>query len=173
MSTRAPFHRVLADDGTFPNSRLPLVVLQRAFPPAAGARAIETAFHANGWGDGWRDGIYPYHHYHSTAHEVLGVYAGKATVQLGGPQGITLEIGPGDVIAIPAGLAHKNLGQTRDFAVVGVYPEGQRWDMNYGKPGERPGADERIARVPLPARDPVHGTGGPLLALWGAASQAA
>jgi uncharacterized protein YjlB len=39
-------------------------------------------------------------------------------------------------------------------------------DMRYGKPGERPAADERIARVGLPRKDPLHGADGPLSALW-------
>jgi len=160
---------VLEDDGTFPNSRLPLVVFRDALTPAGPdpARVVEEAFHANGWGDGWRNGIYPYHHYHSTAHEVLGVYRGSATVQLGGQRGVTLDVHPGDVIVIPAGVAHKNLGQSDDFAVVGAYPDGQRMDMNYGTPGERPAADERIARVALPRKDPVYGAAGPLRRLWG------
>lgn len=160
--------RVLSDDGTFPNSRLPLVVFQRAVALAGRdpARSIEDVSHANGWGGSWRDGIYPYHHYHSTAHEVLGVYRGSARVQLGGPQGLILDVHPGDVIVIPAGVAHKNLGQSEDFAVVGAYPNGQRMDMNHGKPGERPAADQRIARVALPRMDPVHGLAGPLLELW-------
>jgi uncharacterized protein YjlB len=159
---------VLRDDGTFPNSALPLVAFQRAFDPAGGnlARRIEEVFAANGWGGGWRNGIYGFHHYHSSAHEALGVYRGSARVQLGGEQGITVSIAAGDVVVIPAGVAHKNLGASRDFAVVGAYPDGQRLDMNYGKAAERPGADERIAQVALPRMDPVHGAGGPLLGLW-------
>ena len=34
------------------------------------------------------------------------------------------------------------------------------------KPGERPGADERIARVPMPETDPVLGREGGLLDAW-------
>jgi uncharacterized protein YjlB len=161
---------VLRDDGTFPNSVLPLVAFQGAFDLAGGdlAHRIEEVFAANGWGGGWRNGVYGFHHYHSSAHEVLGVYRGSARVQLGGEHGIAVRIAVGDVVVIPAGVAHKNLGASPDFAVVGAYPDGQRWDMNYGKAGERPEADARIARVTLPRMDPVHGAGGPLLGLWGA-----
>jgi len=157
----------LRDDGVFPNSRLPLVVFKQAFTLGDDpAEQIEQAFRANGWRGGWRDGIYGYHHYHSTAHEVLGIYRGTARVRLGGPQGVTLEVHPGDVIVIPAGVAHKNLGQSQGFAVVGAYPDGQQWDLNTGRPDERPAADHRIARVPLPRTDPVAGPAGPLLQLW-------
>jgi uncharacterized protein YjlB len=38
--------------------------------------------------------------------------------------------------------------------------------MQYGKPGERPAADARIARVDMPAADPVLGETGPLVSLW-------
>ena len=159
---------VLRDDGTFPNSVLPLVVFQGAFDLAGGdlAHRIEGVFAANAWGGGWRNGIYGFHHYHSSAHEVLGVYRGSARVLLGGDRGITVRIAAGDVVVIPAGVAHKNLGASVDFAVVGAYPDGQRWDVLYGKAGERPAADARIARVTLPRLDPVHGAGGPLLGLW-------
>jgi uncharacterized protein YjlB len=105
-------------------------------------------------------------HYHSTAHEVLGVYHGSARVQLGGERGVVQEVHPGDVLVIPAGVAHKKLGSTADFGVVGAYPEGQDWDMNYGRLGERPRADSNIARVPLPKADPVCGPDGPLTVHW-------
>ena len=39
-----------------------------------------------------------------------------------------------------------------------VIASGQHPDMCYGKVGERPGADERIAEVPLPSTDPVIGS---------------
>ena len=38
--------------------------------------------------------------------------------------------------------------------------------MNYGKEGERPGADERIAKVKIPRFDPVTGTADPLNKIW-------
>ena len=87
-------------------------------------------------------------------------------MQLGGEQGIVAEISPGDVVIIPAGVSHKNLGSTSDFHVVGAYPTGTSPDMNYGKPGERPRADKTIAALALPAQDPIYGETGPLLSFW-------
>jgi hypothetical protein len=61
-------HR-FAENGTVPNSRLPLVVYRGALPDDGDrAAACEQMFARNGWPDSWRNGIYPFHHYHSTAH---------------------------------------------------------------------------------------------------------
>lgn len=161
--------QLLVDDGTFPNNELlPLLVYKSAIviPDVNPAEAVERVFRDHGWGGSWRNGIYPYHHYHSTAHEVLGIYAGTVTVQLGGPDGLIIVAQKGDVIIIPGGVAHKNLGASDKFRCVGAYPPGQDWDMNYGKPGERPKADQNIARIPLPDTDPVYGSDGPLVKSW-------
>jgi uncharacterized protein YjlB len=162
--------RLLKDDGTFPNhSTLPLAVYQGilVLPQSNPAAMVEALFELNGWHGCWRNGIYGVHHYHSTAHEVLGVYSGSAQVQMGGDHGATLAVGRGDVIVIPAGIAHKNLGSDRDFRVVGAYPRGQLPDMCYGKNGERPRADTNIAGVALPKMDPAYGGSGPLNQHWG------
>lgn len=159
---------VLPDDGAFPNNTLPVVIFKHALEPADKDpdSAFEHTFEANGWGDTWRNGIYDYHHYHSTAHEVLGIARGRVTVHLGGPHGKLFDLEAGDVVVLPAGVSHKNVGQSGDLLVVGAYPKGQEPDMNYGRPGERPKADENIARVPLPDADPLFGQGGPLSAHW-------
>jgi len=158
----------LKDDGTFPNSKLPLLIYRQAvsLPEHDQAALFEQLFADNGWVGMWRNGIYSYHHYHSTAHEVLAVYGGSARVQFGGERGVVHELQTGDVVIIPAGVAHKNLGSSGDLGVVGAYPEGQDWDMNYGRPGERPRADGNIERVPPPKMDPIYGEGGPLLEKW-------
>ena len=156
----------LKDDGTFPNNQqLPLTIYKNAIDVSSGdaANKVEKVFTDNNWGNSWRNGIFSYHHYHSTAHEVLGIYQGSAKVQLGGPEGIILDVEPGDVIIIPAGVAHKNLGSSNDFACVGAYPPGQSYDMNYGKEGERPEADKNITKVPNPETDPVFGKESPFL----------
>jgi uncharacterized protein YjlB len=159
----------LKGDGTFPNNAgLPLLVYQGALAMSQSnpAAIVEDLFESNGWNGSWRNGIYEFHHYHSTAHEVLGVYSGSAKVQLGGENGITLTIRRGDVVIIPAGVAHKNLGADSNFRVVGAYPLGQRPDMCYGKAGERPLADDHIAGLSLPHMDPAYGANGPLKAYW-------
>lgn len=150
------------------NGRLPLIIYRDALrlPEKEPASMVERLLRSNTWGGTWRDGIYTYHHYHSTAHEALAVFLGSAKVQFGGKSGITQSLRAGDVVIIPAGVAHKKLGASHDFAVVGAYPAGQQWDMCYGNAGERPAADENIARVPLPKADPIFGPEGPLMEHW-------
>lgn len=159
---------VLPDDGAFPNNALPILLYKQAIEPPGSdpAAAFERTFEANGWGGAWRNGIYDYHHYHSTAHEVLGIARGRVTVHLGGPNGKVFDLEAGDVAVLPAGVSHKNLDASDDLLVVGAYPAGQEPDMNYGRPGERPRADEKIARVPPPEADPVFGRDGPLIVRW-------
>lgn len=147
------------DDGTFPNSRLPVLLWRNAVP--GGVDAVERAFRDHGWEGTWRNGIFDYHHYHATAHEVLGIGRGSVTVRLGGPDGESVELAAGDIVLLPAGTAHRNLGQSADLVVVGAYPPGQRPDMLRGQPGERPDADRQIARVAPPESNPVTGDPGP------------
>jgi len=164
-------HVTLMPDSNFPNNgRLPLLLYQGAvnLPKQDPAFLFEQLFSSNGWGDSWRNGIYTYHHCHTTAHEVLGVYSGDAKVQLGGPSGIIHHLNAGDVVIIPAGVSHKNIGSESDFGVVGAYPAGQSPDMYMENSPERLQADRNIASVPLPERDPVYGSGGPMTAYWGA-----
>ena len=160
----------LDDDGRFPNSRLPVLLYRDAVPGAApgeeSARRIEELFDRNGWGSSWRNGVFDFQHYHSTAHEALGVFAGTATVQLGGEGGKPCDLARGDVVVIPAGVAHKRLRASADFRVVGAYPGGQSPDMCYGRAGERPAADRRLSAVLLPGQDPVEGARGALGRLW-------
>lgn len=128
-------------------------VLQRATP-----EAFEELFTRNRWPAAWRDGVFPFHHYHSNSHEVLGIYEGEVTVQFGGDEGVALIAQPGDVIILPAGTRHKKLSSRGALGVVGAYPEGSQPDTYRGA--------KKIAEVPLPACDPVHGPRGPLFEHW-------
>lgn len=154
------------DDGVFPNSRLPLVLYGDAVPEPS-AEKIERLFASNGWPPAWRASVFTYHHYHSRSHECLGVAKGRARLQFGGPQGRAFAVKAGDVVVIPAGVAHQRLEASADFLVVGAYPPGQQnWDILKGTAEERPQADANIAAVPLPRTDPVEGPTGALPGLW-------
>ena len=160
----------LKDDGIIPNNpKLPLVVYRGALRPEVKdmAGVFEEIFNKNGWGGSWRNGVYPFPHYHSTAHEVLGCYRGSAKIRFGGECGVILEVRAGDVAILPAGTGHQNLGASFRFGVVGAYPAGQEhYDMCYGKAGERLRADDNINRVPLPGMDPLYGPASPLGQNW-------
>jgi uncharacterized protein YjlB len=162
-------HRLDARE-SFPNNpRLPVLLYRAAFRLVANAKAaelIEKTFVRHGWSAGWRDGVYNYHHYHSTAHEVLGCYAGRGLVQLGGPDGPVVEFARGDALVLPAGAAHKSMDTSKDFSVVGAYAQGRAYDMRRGRADELADAEQRIAEVPLPELDPIYGATGPLKQHW-------
>ncbi len=162
-------HFLFEQNGNFPNnSELPVLLYRNIFEFESGdpAKFIEDVLGANNWGSGWRNGIYNFHHYHSTAHEALGVYSGWAEVQLGGEGSDIVRIEKGDLVVLPAGTAHKRIDSGDGFAVVGVYPDGQNWDMNYGKAKEVQAAKENIPGVALPSKDPVFGENGKIFQHW-------
>ena len=156
------------DDGIFPNSSLPLLFYRHAITTEAKdpASIFEERFAENDWTNSWRNGVYSFSHYHSTSHEVLGVYSGTAILRVGGDRGKNIEVRAGDVIVIPAGVAHQNIGASHDFGVVGAYPDGHEWDLLRGLPGERPKADHNIAALPVPQNDPIYGAEGRLRRIW-------
>lgn len=158
----------LKDDGIFPNSSLPVLyypgvlLLPGLFP----AGEVKDMFSHNDWKNNWQAGIYTFHHYHSNTHEAIGVVRGETTIQLGGDAGVKLKIQKGDVIVLPAGTAHKNLGDENAVVCVGGYPKGKEYDMCYGSDGERLAADENLKKVKLPDTDPVFGTQGGVVRYW-------
>ena len=163
-----PEEFLFKDDGMFPNSALPLLLYRQAFTAEAEdlASVIEQRFAENDWTNSWRNGVYSFAHYHSTTHEALGVYCGSATLRLGGERGKNVEVHAGDVIVIPTGVAHRKMGSSENFGVVGAYPDGREWDLLRGRPGERPQADQNIAALPIPDNDPIYGLEGPLRQIW-------
>jgi len=156
-------------NGPFPNNpALPLLVYRGVLALGDGAAAAcEALFLAHGWSNGWRNGVFDYHHFHSTAHEALGVVRGDVRVRFGGEAGETVAVTAGDVVVVPAGVAHRREDASRDLLVIGAYAGGRDYDLCKG--GE-PDVASRIAALPKPDADPVYGARGPLLRAWGVIS---
>jgi len=159
----------LAPGGGIPNHpRWPLLVYPGAVAIAGAdpAAAFEALFDRNRWPAAWRNGVFPFHHFHTHSHEALGVYSGEVTVQFGGDDGIAVTARPGDVIVLPAGTGHKKLSSRGALGIVGAYPTGQHADMRTPLTSNAQRSAEAVARVPLPECDPVYGAGGPLFSHW-------
>ena len=160
----------LGDD--VPNSPLPVLLYRAAFAaPGDRAGRMERSFRENGWRGLWRNGIFAYHHFHDNAHEVLGIAAGEALVQLGGAAGPEVALSAGDVVVLPAGTGHKRLSASPDLLVIGGYPPGQERPTLLQSGETTADIVARCAAVPVSATDPVDGPGGALPRLWRAGAE--
>lgn len=156
------------------NAHLPVILYRDVLDPNSTgdsdklAEAFEAMFSRNGWPPKWRNGIFDYHHFHSSAHEVLGIAAGAADVIVGGPGGRVVHLEAGDVILLPAGTGPCLESSSGPLEVVGAYPPGQQWDIRREALTET----ERAAMeaLPFPNSDPVRGAQGPLLENWSKAA---
>jgi uncharacterized protein YjlB len=165
-----PVAHLFEDDGTIPNNpKLPFL-FYRGGVDLTGTpdpeQVIEKTFATNGWGDMWRNGIYPYVHYHSMIHEVMGIARGRAKVRFGGEKGREFDLAPGDVVVLPAGTGHQRLWAGADLVVIGAYPPAGKYDLCRGSKADYEKAIAAIPQVPMPASDPVQGPAGPLIELW-------
>lgn len=158
----------ISENGQIPNNpRLPLLFYRQAVASAEHLEGhFKKLFEEHNWGGTWTNGVYDYHHYHSTAHEVLGVYSGEATLIFGGPGGKEVSVKAGDMVVIPAGVGHCRKDASDSFKVIGAYPKGQEdYDICTQKddPEEK---KENIGKVALPTADPIAGKEGPLMQAW-------
>lgn len=145
---------------------LPVLAYRAVFPPEEGDRAaaFERRFGAAGWRGLWRNGVFAYQHYHSGAHEVLGIAGGEAELLIGGPTGARLSVRAGDCLVLPAGTGHRRLSASGDFLVVGGYPPGQHADILTTE-----ATIDQLAAIealPVPGSDPLYGADGPLVTIW-------
>ena len=150
-----------------PNSKLPVLVYRHALEhepdPAA---EFEARFSRNGWQGIWRNGVFDYHHYHSGAHEVLGIGAGRARLMIGGPNGQEISVNAGDCLLLPAGTGHMRIDSSRDFLVIGAYPPAQEADIctTAASNAQR----TKIEALSIPQTDPLEGAQGSLSRFWSA-----
>jgi uncharacterized protein YjlB len=170
LRNRKPLCLAFFDDGIIPNNpRFPLAIYRGAvrlsearYDPAI---VIDTLFEVNGWSRSWRDTVYDFVHYHSQIHEVMGVARGFAMLEFGGIKGRKLRMKEGDVAVLPAGTGHRLIQASRDFLVVGAYPESGTYD-ECTDTRDRVEAAQRVAKCRKPTTDPVFGKSGPLPNLW-------
>lgn len=114
----------------------------------------------------WVYGLYNQTHFHSTTHEVYAVVGGRASLCFGGEHNPD-RVEKGDIIIIPAGVAHRMLEDVggpheESFKMVGAYPEGNEWDICYGQEDEEDKIGG-IAKVDWFHKDPLLGDDGPVL----------
>jgi uncharacterized protein YjlB len=170
VRTRKPQLFWFRDDGSTPNNpKLPFIHYRtpvRLIEQRDTAAIFEELFAMNGWRDAWRDGVYDFLHFHTRTHEVLGIARGAVRTQFGGVHGRTIQLKAGDVAILPAGTGHKRLAASRDLLVVGAYPASGKYDEPKPAEVEHDKAVAAIAKVPVPAKDPVYGKEGPLLEHW-------
>lgn len=154
----------------FPNNPLPVLHYPKAVSDLTGspdaAQNVLDLFEKNGYTNGWINGIFSYHHFHANTHEALACVSGEAMVQLGGPDSKAYLFQKGDVMLLPAGMAHKRVDATEDFRIIGAYPDGMDPDMQKGETENYEKIKQRIADVPLPKTDPVEGKDGAVSKHW-------
>jgi uncharacterized protein YjlB len=96
----------------------------------------------------------------------MAVINGRTIILLGGINGRNVLLKKGDVIVIPAGVAHMNLGDENDITCIGGYPSGRNLDMNYGRADEHPMVDINIRHLPILDSGPLYGQDDPLIGIW-------
>lgn len=166
MATELEILTLNQPSGGVPNSPLPLLLYHHVSHEERLADAFEALFARHGWPPRWRYPVFTYTHFHSNTHEVLGVFAGNARIQFGGESGPVVDIARGDAVLIPAGVGHKQIEASEDFMCVGAYPEGCSPDKYLDQPEMLAEAREHLAKVAMPARDPVTGSTGGIQAFW-------
>jgi uncharacterized protein YjlB len=164
--------KFFAGDGLVPNSKFPAVQYSQAIDFSGmtaeeAMRELKELADENDWYADWVGSVYRRTHYHSTAHECLVVFKGRAQLRVGGTRfGELLILTEGDALFIPAGMGHQRVTSSEDFTVFGLYPLGQKWDLKWNWEKEYAPSRRRLPKVFLPEKDPIFGNESPLLKYW-------
>lgn len=143
-------NRIVNENGHFPNNpELPFLLYKKSLKISS-SKELDQLFKDNGWRGNRREGIYTYH-FRSHVHETIAIYDGSCSIQIGGPGGFIYNLEKGDVLIIPAGVSHKNLGCTKDFKCVGAYFHSKAASLTLSR---------------LPKTDPIYGSKGFLFNYW-------
>ncbi|KAM0326599.1 hypothetical protein ACHAQA_006468 [Verticillium albo-atrum] len=174
-----------------PNNVLPVLVYRNVLPLPYNEATASEVLEAHGWEKRGTFGTIIIKHFHPNTHECYGIFQGSSELIFGAGRaddaaaGVTCRVSAGDVVVVPAGVAHASVptvGRPKvkwdldedelHYQYVGVYPrEGPIWKVEYGK--EEIGKDDplfdEIAQVAVPVDDPISGPNGPLCQIWKAA----
>jgi len=154
----------------YPNSTLPVLYYKNALKDSLGesftADDVLELFERNGYTNGWVNGIHSEHHFHPNTHEVLACVEAQGMVQIGGDRGEITQFRKGDILLVPAGVAHKKVDGDMKFQVVGAYPEELSPEMQYGNADDYESMRSRSEEVEVPKTDPLTGSPGAVDEYW-------
>ena len=137
----------LSRNGWLPNNEHFPVLLYRRLQVRLGAdpaTRFEELFTRNGWPPQWRDGVYDFHHYHSTAHEVLRFAGASARLMLGGENGREVVCEPA-ICGVAYGHASLPAGGEAGFPRRRRVPAGGVGYLQAGAGSRGGGKDGRVA----------------------------
>ncbi|ORY61369.1 uncharacterized protein BCR38DRAFT_439984 [Pseudomassariella vexata] len=173
-----------------PNNRLPVLVYRGVLPTPLDEGTASEALQLNGWVKKGTWGTITVKHFHPNTHECYGIFQGASELVFGeggadeSGKGIRCHVRAGDVVVVPAGVAHASVateeeGGTQNesgdghkpYKYIGVYPEGApHWRSELGNrmlSSEDEDLTNEVASVAAPSADPVYGPHGPLMDIWG------
>ncbi|GME45579.1 hypothetical protein GTA08_BOTSDO04745 [Neofusicoccum parvum] len=157
-----------------PNSSFPILVYRGVLPNPLDEASTSEFLQRNQWEKKGTWGAITTKHFHPNTHECYGIFQGSSELVLGEGGldeggGVRFTVGAGDVVVVPAGVAHASISSGGGYKYIGVYPRGSpKWRNEWGKRevGEGDPLFDEIKAVPVPECDPVWGRNGPLLKIW-------
>ncbi|KAL0939719.1 cupin domain protein [Colletotrichum truncatum] len=164
-----------------PNNDLPVLIYRNVLGEQLDETSVSERLQRNGWVKKGTWGTIKLKHFHPNTHECYGIFQGRSELVFGEGSsdstgsGVKCEVHAGDVVVVPAGVAHASTPESEEasgeneYRYIGVYPEGSpHYSIEMGKKSlmEKPDLVAEVAGVPVPPCDPVYGLDGPLVQIW-------